>query len=220
MKHYYEAYEERYKTAHGKGVSWAGDIPSPIVLETVRKYGFSKDTPMLEIGCGEGRDAGAVLEGGYDLTATDLSPEAVAYCREKYPAYAEKFAVLDCIGGSCEKRYGFIYAVAVVHMLVLDGDRDAFYGFIRDHLMEGGVALVCSMGEGKFEMKTDPDEAFVLKEREHPSGKMRVAATSCRMVSFDTFKKEIARNGLTILETGLTEAMPDFNSLQYAVVGK
>ena len=33
---YYAAYEERYKTAHEHGVSWAGDKNSPIVLETHR----------------------------------------------------------------------------------------------------------------------------------------------------------------------------------------
>ena len=79
MKKYYEAYEDRYKTAHEKGVSWSSSQCTPIVLEMIRKYISDPRTPMLEIGCGEGRDAKAVLEKGYRLLATDISPEAVDY---------------------------------------------------------------------------------------------------------------------------------------------
>ena len=38
------------------------------------------------------------------------------------------------------------------------------------------------------------------------------------MVSFETFEKELASNGLKIVEKGLTESLPDFNSLMYAIV--
>ena len=218
MKKYYEAYEDRYKTAHEKGVSWSSDQCTPIVLETIRKYISDPETPMLEIGCGEGRDAKAVLEKGYRLLATDISPEAVAYCKAHIPARSGGFAVLDCVRGEHPDKYGFIYAVAVIHMLVLDEDRNAFYTFVRDHLAENGLALICTMGDGEAELKSDISTAFQLQERDHESGKMLVAGTSCRMVSFETFEKELTSSGLKIIEKGLTESMPDFNSLMYAIV--
>ena len=218
MKKYYEAYEDRYKTAHEKGVSWSSNQCTPIVLETIRKYISDPRTPMLEIGCGEGRDAKAVLEKGYRLLATDISPEAVAYCKAHIPARSGGFAVLDCVRGEHPDKYGFIYAVAVIHMLVLDEDRNAFYAFVRDHLAENGLALICTMGDGEAELKSDISTAFQLQERDHESGKMLVAGTSCRMVSFETFEKELTSSGLKIIEKGLTESMPDFNSLMYAIV--
>lgn len=217
-KEYYKAYDERYKAIHQKGFSWAGDVPSPIVLETITKYGIKPDQEILEIGCGEGRDAKAVLEAGFNLTATDISLEAIRYCKEKFPAFAPRFQILDCLADKVSSRYDFIYAVAVVHMLVADKDRDGFYRFIREHLKEDGLALVCSMGDGEFEMQSDISTAFTLQERNHISGKVMVAGTSCRMVSFPTFESELARNGLEIAEKGFTEAMPDFNCLLYAVV--
>ena len=218
MKKYYEAFEDRYKTAHEKGVSWSSDQCTPIVLETIRKYISDPRTPMLEIGCGEGRDAKAVLGKGYRLLATDISPEAVAYCKAHIPARSGGFAVLDCVRGEHPDKYGFIYAVAVIHMLVLDEDRNAFYAFVRDHLAENGLALICTMGDGEAELKSDISTAFQLQERDHESGKMLVAGTSCRMVSFETFEKELTSNGLKIVEKGLAESMPDFNSLMYAIV--
>lgn len=217
-KTYYEAYDERYKTVHRTGRSWAAENRTPIVLETIQKYGIPVDAALLEIGCGEGRDARAVLKAGYQLTATDISPEAIRYCKEAMPEFGSHFQVMNCLADRCDSRFDFIYSVAVVHMLVLDNDRDGFYRFIRDHLKEKGLGLILSMGDGEFEMQSDIRTAFQLQERNHPAGKIMVAGTSCRMVSFPTFEREIAQNGLEIVEKGLTEAMPDFNSLLYAVV--
>ena len=61
-REYYKAYEDRYKTIHQKGASWFSNTPTPIVMELLEKYGISLSSPILEIGCGEGRDAKALLE--------------------------------------------------------------------------------------------------------------------------------------------------------------
>lgn len=215
---YYTAYEERYKTAHAQGVSWASSVSTPIVMEVIDKYGISHSQRLLEIGCGEGRDSRTVLEHGFQLTATDISSEAIAYCKEKMPEYENQFSVLDCLSDELDEKFDFLFAIAVVHMLVPDEDRDGFYGFIRSHLTAGGIALICTMGDGEVERQSDIRSAFTLQERDHESGKMMVAGTSCRMVSWNTFEKELFRNGFTILEKGMTSSLPDFNSLMYAVV--
>lgn len=217
---YYAAYDERYKTAHALGVSWSRGVTTPIVTEVLDRYGFTPAHRLLEIGCGEGRDAKAVLERGFSLTATDISPEAVAYCRRTLPEFAESFRVLDCLSDGLDESFDFIYAVAVVHMLVPDEDRNGFYRFIRCHLKDGGLALVCTMGDGEHEFQSDITTAFTLQEREHPSGKMLVAGTSCRMVSFPHFEKELRDNGFILVEKGFTACLPEFDSLLYAVIRK
>ena len=220
MKRYYEAYDERYKAIHQKGFSWAGDVATPMVLAVMRRFDLPKEARILEIGCGEGRDARAVLDEGYDLLATDISPEAISYCKSRFPKYADRFAVLDCLNGDCSDTFDMIYAVAVLHMLVEDEDRKRFYSFIREHLSDNGVALVCSMGDGESEFSTRAEEAFEIRERNHFSGPVQVASTSCRMVGFGKFEEEISEAGMTIVEKGLTSAMPDFDSLLYAVIRK
>ena len=217
---YYKAYNERYKTAHDLGVSWSSDIATPIVRETLNKYNINKNKKLLEIGCGEGRDARLILSDGYDLLATDISSEAITYCKNTISEHKNNFRTLDCLSDNLKERYDFIYAVAVIHMLVLDSDRDLFYQFIKNHLYDDGIALICTMGDGFIEKKSDINVAFDLQEREHESGKMMVAATSCRMVSFKTFKEELFRNGLCIIEKGITSSLPDFNCLMYAVIKK
>lgn len=217
---YYEAYDSRYRQIHGQNLQWASDQPSAIVAQTMEQFSVSSGDALLEIGCGEGRDAAALLRGGYDLLATDVSPEAIRYCREKYPAYAARFQRLDCVTERLEQRFDFLYAVAVVHMLVADEDRDGFYAFVREHLKPRGVALICTMGDGQLELQSDVAAAFDVAERIHEgTGKMvQVAGTSCRMVSFETFCRELRRNGLAVLSRGLTAVEPDFSQMMYAVV--
>ena len=68
-KAYYRAYDERYKAVHEKNLRCLGYESSPIVAEILKKYAIPKDAPLLELGCGEGRDSIAVLEQGYRLRA-------------------------------------------------------------------------------------------------------------------------------------------------------
>lgn len=215
---YYKAYDARYRAVHRLGLQWAGSQPTPIVSDVLDRFCPDPGARILEIGCGEGRDAAELLSSGRKLLATDASPEAISYCRGNMPQYAESFRVLDCLCDALDEKYDMIYAVAVVHMLVENSDRRGFYRFIRDHLKENGVALVCSMGDGVTETRSDASRAFETVERAHPSGPVRVAATSCRTVSFDVFRREIAAGGLDIVEEGITSAMPDFDSLMYAAV--
>lgn len=121
---YYAAYEERYKTAHANGVSWSSDVNTPIVMEVIDRYKIRREHKLLEIGCGEGRDSRTVLDHGFPLMATDISEEAIAYCRQQMPRYEKHFRVLNCLSARLEETFDFIFAIAVVHMLVLDEDRE------------------------------------------------------------------------------------------------
>ena len=217
---YYEAYDDRYKQVHEEALQWFSEEPSPIVAEIISEFGLTPTDKMLEIGCGEGRDAGFLLAKGYDVLATDISGEAVAFCQKKFPDQKECFAVLNCVTDRLNQRFEFIYAVAVLHMLVLDGDRDGFYQFIADHLKPDGVALIGTMGDGSFELQSDISTAFDLQERTHgESGKnLKIAGTSCRVVSFARFEQELTRNGLVIVKQGVTAVEPDFPQMMYAVV--
>ena len=220
MKKYYEAYDQRYRLIHEKGYSWSGSEPTPIVSKTMGKYSVSQKAAILEIGCGEGRDAFALLENGYDVLATDISAEAIDYCRKLNGAFYDHFAVLDCINDTHDHLYDFIYSIAVIHMLVEDEDRKAFYRFIKKHLSGNGIALICSMGDGISESASDPAKSFYIVTSDHESGPVNVPATSLRMVSLETFEQELTENDLMILETEITSSLPDFNNLLYAVITK
>lgn len=217
---YFEAYDDRYKQAHEAGICWFGCESSPIVGQVIEKYHITPDRKLLELGCGEGRDAQLLLRSGYNLLATDISQEAIRFCQESLPSYCASFRVLDCVNGAVPEKFDFIYAVAVIHMLVLDEDRNGFYRFIYDHLSPGGLALICTMGDGKMERQSDIANAFELQERNCRGRKIMVAGTSCRIVSAMTFEEELAENGFEIVESGQTSIPNEFSDMMYAVVKK
>ena len=203
-------------------MQWFSDAPSEIVYDTITKHFGSQKIRILEIGCGEGRDANFLLSEGYDVLATDISPTAIAFCQKNNPEKADCFQVLDCLNDNMLETFDFIYAVAVLHMLVLNEDRHIFFDFIQDHLNDDGIALVCSMGNGEEEWKTDIAAAFKLFDRKHDAtGKVvTIAGTSCRVVSFDTLANEIKASRLVINQKGNTSVLPDFQSMIYVVVRK
>jgi len=218
-KRYYEAYDLRYRQVHEAGLTWFGAQPTPIVAQTMTKYAIRPEASMLEIGCGEGQDAAALLGMGCKLLATDVSQEAIRFCREKCPQWAERFAVLDCLKGDLDWRFDFIYAVAVLHMLVPDEDRQRMLRFIRNHLTVNGVGLVVVLGDGEMQRATDVDAAFDVQERVHEaSGRtLAIASTSCRIVTRAEFREELARAGLEIVEMGST-SWDDAPFAMFAVV--
>ena len=101
MKKYYEAYDDRYKKIHTEEkVSWADENPSKIILDLLLKYSANSNSKIFEIGCGEGQNAIYLMENGLHITATDVSPEAINWCKSKAKENgvdSKNFFVLDAL---------------------------------------------------------------------------------------------------------------------------
>ena len=61
---YYEAYDDRYRQVHGKNLQWFYEEPTAVIREIIDKYQITRDHKLLELGCGEGRDAFPLLNTG------------------------------------------------------------------------------------------------------------------------------------------------------------
>jgi len=215
---YYEAYDERYKAVHKLNKSWFSEKETRILDSIISKY-VNKEDKILEIGCGEGRDSKYLLDLGYNVLATDVSEEAISYCKTKSPKYENNFGVLDAVKGEIKEKYNFIYAISVIHMLTEDSDRSRFLNTIKNGLSSNGYALICSMGDGNIEINTKPEDAFSIIEREHADGeKLLVAQTSCRVKKIDDLEKELSDAGFSIIDKGVSTNEPDYDNLIWFVV--
>lgn len=222
MKKYYEAYDERYKQVHEKGLSWSPNNNTKIVDDMINKYHLDK-LKILEIGCGEGRDARYLLSKGYNVLATDISKEAIRYCKENDTKHKDNYEVLDVLKDEKKNiQFNFIYSIACLHMLVLDEDRNKFYQFIYNNLSDDGFCLILSMGDGKSESKSDIAKAFNKTEKIHQETniKLELAETSCRIVNFKTLFNEAKENGFDIIEYGITEIENHFDKIMYMLIKK
>lgn len=220
---YYKAYDKRYRQTYENNSLWEIPERTKEIIATLKKYKITKKSNILELGCGEGRDAIYLLDNGYNVLGIDYSFTVIDKCNEltNYK-YVNNFKQLDLIENSLNEKFDFIYSVAVIHMFVLDEHRNKFYNFIYDHLKDNGIALIISMGDGVLEINSDLEKAFDDTKRVNinTNKEIMVASTSCRVKKIDEMKKEIQLNNLEILEEKIIDDVPSFNKCMLFIVKK
>lgn len=218
---YYKAYDVRYKQIHSLGKLWEYTEPTKEVLEFLKDY--KQDETILELGCGEGRDAINVLNKGYNLLATDYSIEAIKKCNELTNSkYANSFKTLDFLTESLSKQFNYIYSISVLHMLVVKEHRIKFLEFIRNHLKDNGKALITVIGDGKMTKTTNIEDAYTIVERNYKNKneKVNVVQTSCNIVDWNTLIEELNKTKLVIDKKWISNDIPGFNPSMCVIVKK
>lgn len=223
MRKYYEAYEDRYKVVHSKGLLWETNKCTLEIKNIIDKYNISKKDNILDLGCGEGRDAIYLLDNGYNVYALDYSKSAISMCNKlTNDLYKDRFFSFDIFKDKLNKKFSFIYSVAVIHMFVDEVDRNNFYKFIYDHLSDDGIALVISMGDGINEIKSNIDDAFKFEIRKNINNNMimNVAVTSCRVKNIYNMMEEINSNNFDIVYNDIIYDVPCFKECMLFLIKK
>lgn len=70
IEDYYKAYEKRYKQVYNENSLWSSRENTKDVLNAIETLNLTKNNKILDLGCGEGRDAIILLEKGYALIGT------------------------------------------------------------------------------------------------------------------------------------------------------
>ena len=220
---YYKAYDKRYRQTYENNSLWEISERTKEVLDTLKTYKITKKSNILELGCGEGRDAIYLLDNGYNVLGVDYSFAVINKCNEltNYK-YVNNFKQLDLIENSLNEKFDFIYSVAVIHMFVKELHRKKFYEFIYEHLKENGKALIIAMGDGVKEYKTDPKEAFKdsKKININTNKEISVASTSCMIKSMEDMLSEIRKSNLKVLENKIVDDLPNFKECEMFIVTK
>ncbi len=183
------------------------------VIDTINEYNITKDDKILDLGCGEGRDAIYLLDNGYNVLAVDYSTSAIQKCNKLTEnKYKNNFKQFDLITDNIDEKFDFIYSIAVIHMFVNEKHRQKFYQFIYNHLKENGKALVIAMGDGKKEYSSDVNNAFLNSERININNnkKVLVANTSCKIKNMAGMIKEIKKGNLRIIKNEIINDLPGF----------
>ena len=125
-------------------VPWAAGRPNPHYAEWAEKYlpaGHGKSA--LVVGCGLGDDAEDLASRGYDTTAFDVSPEAVAWCRRRFPASAVRYRAADLFDhpAAWHRAFDFVLEVFTVQSLPTSL-RGRAVRHVADCVRPGGTALV------------------------------------------------------------------------------
>ncbi|WP_020677845.1 class I SAM-dependent methyltransferase [Geopsychrobacter electrodiphilus] len=87
-----------YTDAQGdhRAVFWADLEPNPYLLAWLKESEVKHSgRRAIVVGCGVGDDAEALSAAGYQVTAFDISPEAIRLCQKRYPDSSVTYLVAD-----------------------------------------------------------------------------------------------------------------------------
>ena len=220
---YYMAYEKRYSQVYNKKMMWTSKQPTPDVINFFHEYNISKNNMVLDLGCGEGRDAIYFLDKGYNVLAVDYSKTVIEMCNKiTKNKYKNKFRPFDLIKDKMEEKFDFIYSVVVLHMFIMKEHRDKFLTFVKEHLNENGRCLLCVLGDGIESYSSNIEDSFKNVERTvmNNGTKLNIAATSCRIVNWSELESEIINNNLIIERRWISTEIPGFTTSMCVIVRK
>ena len=146
-------YEKWYE---GDGYYW-GLEPGKFLEELIRLCPPSSGKTVLDIGCGEGKDAVYMAEKGYDVTAFDLTQSGI----QKALRLAEKRnvtidAYVDDINTfQTEKQFDMVYSTGTVQYL-FEENKKAFFEKISQITKPDGIVFINVFVEKPF-LELPPD---------------------------------------------------------------
>jgi len=152
-------FDRIYKDADGDhtAVFWADLEPNPYLLKWLDNSSVQHaGDKAIVVGCGVGDDAEALCERGYQVTAFDISPEAINLCHQRYPKTRVDYVVADLFDYPAQwaDSYQLVYECNTIQ--VLPGKyrlqaRDAMVSL----LAPGGYILVSCRSRLKGEQEDD-----------------------------------------------------------------
>lgn len=153
---------EKLYSAADKGeveVPWADRRPSPLLtrwsrLDAVAAQGGT----ACVVGCGYGDDAEFLAALGFEVTAFDIAPTAVATARRRFPSSAVTYRADDAMAPSAELvgRFDFVVEIFTLQALPAEARRVAMSG-IASLVAPGGLLLVVARARDEH----DPPRALL-----------------------------------------------------------
>ena len=143
-------FEQLYAGAATEGlvVPWADRRANPNLVELyekVRHLGFGPRA--LKVGCGFGDDAEWLASRGFDVTAFDISPSAIAECRRRFPQSPVRYLAADLFAAPDEWTGAFDVVQESYTLQVLPAEiRGAALRKICGFIAPGGHMLFVCRG--------------------------------------------------------------------------
>jgi SAM-dependent methyltransferase len=135
-----------------QAVPWVDLVPNPGLvswLERERRDVTGKRA--IVVGCGLGDDAQALREAGYEVSAFDVAPTAIAWARKRYPVDPWRFFVADLLAlpNDVLDTFELVFEAYTIQALPTSVRAQAIDG-VASLVAPGGTVLVVCNGR-------DPD---------------------------------------------------------------
>lgn len=139
-------FEVLYRDAKGNAdaIPWARLTVHPALqdwIEVRQPQGSGKSA--LAIGCGLGDDAQALCQLGFEVTAFDISPTAIAWCRQRFPDSPVTYTVADLfdLDRSWQSKFDLVFESRNLQALPVDARSPAIDAIVP-LIAPGGTLVV------------------------------------------------------------------------------
>jgi SAM-dependent methyltransferase len=137
-------FDQLYRQAGGdpRGVPWAKGRPNPSLVEWCeREQRPRAGERVLVVGCGLGDDAEYWASRGAAVTAFDLSPTAIAWCRERWAGSGVDYQVADLFTADWGAGFDLVFESYTLQALPAEIRSEAF-ARVAAAVAAGGELLV------------------------------------------------------------------------------
>jgi len=129
-------------------VPWGDGVPNPGLVEFWRKHPLeTAGKRALVIGCGFGDDSEQLAKWGFQTTAFDISPTAIAATKKRYPETKVDYRVADLFHPPAAWLRAFDFVLEVYTVQAFTGDlRARSIARIAEFVAPDGRLLVIARG--------------------------------------------------------------------------
>ena len=137
-------------------IPWAKLTPHPYLQDWFQTHSQTNNQKSaIIIGCGLGDDAEAFAKQGFQTTAFDISPTAVAWCQQRFPDSPVTYTVADllAIPSQWQQAFDLVFECRNIQSLPLSM-RSAVIQSVTSLVAVGGTLLIIT---GFRETEAEPD---------------------------------------------------------------
>jgi SAM-dependent methyltransferase len=143
-------FEALYSEAAGDPsiIPWADLKVNPGLEEWLGRSRIRGDgKKALKVGCGLGDDAERLTKLGFEVTAFDIAPSAIQWCKKRFPGSRVSYLVRDLFHAPQEWKGAFDFVLESYTLQVLTGNlRRSAIECISSFVAPGGTLLVIARG--------------------------------------------------------------------------
>jgi SAM-dependent methyltransferase len=145
-----EWFEQLYFQANNDStaIPWADMKPNHNLVQWLDDHNIQgQGKTALTIGCGLGDDAEELSQRGFNVTAFDISPSAIQWCKHRFPNFTVNYIAADLLNPPIQwnQTFDFVLESYTLQALPTELSSQAI-SLIADFLAHDGILLIICRG--------------------------------------------------------------------------
>ena len=134
-----------------------GTEPGSLVRDLVSRVGSVRGWRILDVGCGEGKNADYLWRLGAEVTGVEASSLALENAKRAFPSSGVHWCHADVRNEKFERHaYDLVLAYGLFHCLADEDEVRSIIGVLREATKPGGRHVVCAFNDRFQELSAHP----------------------------------------------------------------